>query len=554
MKKLLLIYFLCCSLPFAAQVTNEGTPASWFLAQKSSLTAISLPQIDIKKIKVEDEINYKIQGKPFRVGIENKVDYGFDTAGSWTQLSNGDRIWRILFSSQDAIHLSVNFDKFYLPRGATIYLYNDEKTDLLGAYKEVQNNKKQVLGTGFVKGDKLWIEYYEPKEVKGQGMLNISSVIHGYRFGHSYQKGYYSDSQKALNDSGDCNYDVDCQIGTDFEDHRDLLKKSIALLSMGNGFICSGTLVNNTSQDKTPYFLTANHCFFDADDNPSDPALYSMRFNWISPNPVCADVNNSTNSSTNFNISGSVLRARNESSDMMLLEINNVIPADWDVNYAGWDRTDTNPTFEVGIHHPNGDIMKISRDDSGASKTTAEGTQVWLIGGIDEGDGWEIGVTEVGSSGSPLFDQNGRIIGQLFGGQAECNGTSDNNDFDVYGRFAISWNTGTSAATRLKDWLDPLGTNPNLLNGLEYIPENNEFLQENIVLYPNPTTSGSVRIKGFVKGLRYDIYNILGQILKSGILENDKINMPNLRKNLYIIRLTELESNKSVVKKIILSK
>ena len=194
----------------------------------------------------------------------------------------------------------------------------------------------------------------------------------------------------------------------------------------------------------------------------------------------------------------------------------------------------------------------------GLQKTTTEGTQVWLIGGLNdgigEGDGWEIGVTEGGSSGSPLFDQNGRIIGQLFGGQAECIGTSDNDDFDLYGRFAISWDNGTTSATRLKEWLDPTGANPNILNGSEYVPVNVEFLEENIVLFPNPNISGILQIKGFVQGLRYDIYNVLGQTMKFGILERDQINLHNLSNNLYFIKLTEIESNKSVVKKIILSK
>lgn len=558
MKKILLLIFLNYSFLLTAQVSNEGTPASWGLNKKSSINAIFLPEIDIKKIRAEDDINDKLSVKPYRVGVSHHIDVGLENAGAWTELSNGDRIWNILFSAKEAVHLSVNFDKFYLPKGATMYLYNEDKTDLLGAYTEVQNNRKQVLGTGFVKGDKLYIEYYEPKEVIGIGRLNITAVIHGYRLGSTFQKGYYDETNKALNDSGDCNYDVDCDIGADFEAKKDLLKKSVALLNLGNGFICTGGLVNNTAQDKKPYFLTANHCFFDNDNNPSDPALYSMRFNWISPNPVCAEEINSTNGPTNFNISGSELRSRNEASDFMLLEINNMIPDDWDVNYAGWDRSDTDPTFEIGIHHPNGDIMKICRDNTGATKATTESTQVWLIGGVNDGigvgNGWEIGITEGGSSGSHLFDQNGRIIGQLFGGQAECIGTSDNDDFDLYGRFAVSWDNGSTSASRLKEWLDPAGTNPIFFNGSENITPITEFIEENIVLYPNPSSSGNVKILGFVQGLKYDIYNTLGQILKSGILESDQISFENFSNHVYFVRLTEIESNISVIKKIILRK
>ena len=379
MKKLLLLLFLSFTISIFSQVTNEGKPASWGLTQKAGLNAIFLPEIDIKKIKAEDDINDKLEVKTYRVGVLHKVNYGLDNAGAWTQLSNGDRIWRILFSAKNAVHLSVNFNQFSLPKGSYIYLYNEDRTDLLGAYTFTANNDKKILGTDFVKGDNLWIEYYEPKNVKGQGLLNVSNVIHGYRMGHTFQKGYYDSFQK-IEESGDCNHDVDCPIGEDFEAERDLLKKSVARLSMGNGYICSGALINNTAQDKKPYFLTADHCFTDPDGIDSDPALYSMRFNWISPDPVCAAITNSTNSSFNITSGGSILRAKNADSDVMLVEINSTIPDTWDVTYAGWDRTDTDPTFEVSIHHPGGDIMKISRDDTGATKVNASGTDVWSIG------------------------------------------------------------------------------------------------------------------------------------------------------------------------------
>jgi len=555
MKKILLLFIFCYSLPFVAQVTNEGQPVSWASEIESNVTPITLPKIDILKVKAEDKLHNELPTKPFRVGILHTVNSGLENAGIWTQLPNGDRIWRILFSSQDAVHLSVIFDKFYLPKGAKIYLYNDDRTDLLGAYTETQNNEKRVLGTWFVNGDKLWIEYYEPKEVKGQGELNLSTVIHGYRLGHTYQKGYLNSKEKALNDSGDCNHDVDCPVGTDFESLKNELKKSVAFLNMGNGFICSGGLVNNTAQDKKPYFLTANHCFTDPNGIESNPANYTMRFNWISPNPICAATTNSTNGPTNFTMSGATLRARNSNSDVMLVEINSAIPSNWDITFAGWDKSDTNPTFEVGIHHPSGDIMKVCRDDTGAIKDVNAGAQTWEITTV--GGGWELGVTEGGSSGSPLFDQNGRVIGQLFGGAAACSGTNDNGQLDYYGRFGISWDAGGTAATQLKDWLDPQNTNQNTLDILKNVLAiNDEFLEQNITIFPNPTNGVlQIKVSGLVNDLNYQVYNLLGQTLISDKLQNNKIiYLDNLQSDIYFIRITEIDTNRSLVKKIIISK
>ena len=74
-------------------------------------------------------------------------------------------------------------------------------------------------------------------------------------------------------------------------------------------------------------------------------------------------------------------------------------------------------------------------------------------------DNWEAGVTEPGSSGSPLFDQNHRIIGQLYGGAAACSGSVNNGAYDFYGRFNVSWGLGVS------EYLDPSNSGTLVLDG-----------------------------------------------------------------------------------------
>ena len=155
-------------------------------------------------------------------------------------------------------------------------------------------------------------------------------------------------------------------------------------------------------------------------------------------------------------ISGATEIARDAGSDFALVEINQAIPEDWDRVFAGWDRSDITPDFTVGIHHPSGDIMKVCRDNDQPTQTINGGAQTWEI--TTAGGGWEIGVTEPGSSGSPLFDAEGRIIGQLYGGGAACSGTVDNDLLDYYGRLGVSWEGGGSPSSRLRDWLDPTGS------------------------------------------------------------------------------------------------
>ena len=570
LKKLLCVLVLSFSISVFAQVTNEGLPESWKMEeQKTSLKPITLPILDIQKIKSEDDINDKVRTKPYRIGVPIKANYGLENGGTWTELSNGDRIWRIQFESKDALNLGLIFDKFYVPKGAKVYLYNEDRSDLLGAYTHTQNNKKQVLTTWFVKGDKMLMEYYEPYEVKNQGKLRIASIMHGYRLGHTYQKGYLDNTKVDgfLNSSGDCNHDVDCPIGADFETQKDLVKKGVGFLLIPvdetSVSVCTGTLINNTAQDKKPYFLTANHCL-----GTSDPSEYAIRFNWISPDPVCAATTNSTNSARDLTLSGTTLRARSTNSDFMLVEINSPIPCQWDVTYAGWNNADNIPSFTVGIHHPQGDIMKICRDDDAPVKIAQSAgggspvAQTWDITGLSSSGntgtttGWELGVTEGGSSGSALFDPNGRIIGQLYGGAAACDGLDDNNGHDYYGRFGVSWDSGSTAASRLSDWLDPMNSNSVTLNALENVlAVNDEFLEANITIYPNPT-SGLLQIKttGLVGELEYKVFNVLGQTLHTDKLNSESINLSNLSDNIYFIKVTEINTNKSLVKKIVLSK
>lgn len=434
-----IILLLSCYFSWA-QVTNEGAPESW-KHDLEQINPILLPKFDLDAQLAEDEINDE-EAMPYRFGYTFETNHHFNNSGTWTELPNGDRVWRIRFHSKDALTLNFLLEDFYLPKNAKIYLYNQDRTQLIGAYDEQQNNDDEILSTWLVEGDDVWIEYYEPNKVKDQGRMTISKVVHGYRSQSQFK------TDKALNDSGNCNQDVDCPIG-DMDEVKDVVKKSVALMLVNNASFCTGSLVNNTEHDATPYFLSANHCF-------TNPANIAFRFNWISPDPVCATTANSTQNTNFLTISGATLRARRFQTDFFLMEINNSIPDDWDVVWAGWDRSDDIPSRSFGVHHPSGDIMKVARDDNSPGQLTQNGPQggepVWRI------FSWDLGVTEPGSSGSALFNEEGQIIGQLWRGIAACSGTVDNNGWDEYGRFGISWDAGGNSTNQLKDWLDPNDT------------------------------------------------------------------------------------------------
>lgn len=540
MKKITLLSFFLVFSGVFSQVTNEGQPLSWKLNSIRSVAPIVMQEIDLQSLVAEDQINDSQRDVPWRFGEEILVNLDLNNSGVWDVLDNGDRIWRINIQSAGAKTLNFIFNDFFLPPGGSLYVYNDERTDLLGAYTATQNRTDRQLGTWFVDGDNIWLEYFEPRSQRDKGSLHLAKVVHGYR---SVSQNF---ANRGLNDSGPCNLDVDCSIGADFDDIKDVLKRSVALFILG-GAVCSGTLINNTENNNAPYFLTANHC------NNGNTGSWAFRFNWVSPGPSCATNTNSTNGSFNQTASGATTLATNSKSDFMLVNIDANLPSAWNLVWAGWNRSATDvPDFTVGIHHPAGDIMKVCRDNDSPTKQTFNfggnpTAQMWRVGN------WELGVTEGGSSGSALFDPQGRIIGQLAGGSAACAGTSNNGGFDIYGRFETSWDFGTTNNSRLSNWLDPNGTGAtsvDILNAPDF-----QFLG-NISIYPNPASDMIFVMNNNSSQLNYELYSVTGQRMKMDRLPltDNSVSVSDLAEGVYFLKLFDGITNISLVKRIVVKR
>jgi V8-like Glu-specific endopeptidase len=322
------------------------------------------------------------------------------------------------------------------------------------------------------------VEYYEPVAVRGQGRIRLTKAIHGYR----WVGGIASDP---------CEVDVNCSEGAGWEAQRDAVVRIRVVVGAGSGW-CSGALVNNTAQDCKPYVLSAMHCILGS--TAANFNQYQFRFRY---QRNCG----SGTAPTNFNITGCVKRADSNDnggdngSDFVLLELNSAPPATMTPYWAGWNAGTTAATSGKGIHHPAADVKKISTYTSNLTNAGWGALNThWRVTWVATTNGH--GVTEGGSSGSPIFDQNKRIVGTLTGGGSCCtvNGCGSNtgpNVPDFYGKMSYHWTLNpNSASQKLKVWLDPANTGATVLDG-SYNPCGSAGLAElerasSPLVFPNP--------------------------------------------------------------------
>ena len=410
------------------QVSIESTPKSFSLEQSIEIETQILPAFDIQKFIEEDEMERtSSQQKPYRFANPISVDFNMNTHGTWNINDDGSSIWQFSIESPGAHSLNLIYDRFNIPEGAEFFVYSEDREMVLGAFTNYNHKPHGGFSTAPVVGDVIILEYNEPASPEFSGEISIDIVAHDYR-------DVFFNEERGYGDSGSCNNNVNCAVGDDW---RDEIRSVAMILTSGGSRLCTGSLVNNTSQDLAPYFLTANHCL---GGNNS----WIFMFNYESPS--C----NNQNGPTNMTVSGSSLLANSSTSDFALLLLNETPPESYNVHYAGWDVSGSTPSIPVGIHHPSGDIKKISFDYNNASNSG----NYWDV------NNWEDGTTEPGSSGSPLFDGvTQRIIGQLYGGTASCTSIT----YDTYGKTSTSWNLGMS------NYLDPNNTGASFINGIDAI-------------------------------------------------------------------------------------
>lgn len=428
MKKLLTISLLLLILSSVLGQTNFS------VNQIPTIVYNDVSSSDVNNLNKEESIsNIYVFGKP------KKTDITFIENSNVIETDSG-YFHSLTIEYENAVNLSLILSNYHLTGNDKLYIIGESEYFV---FEEKNNTPTFRIGTPTLKGNRITLML----KSNNKPQIIIDKIIFGFRSDNYTEVSNKKDLK--LNTSGDCHYDINCPEGNNWQDE----KKGIVRISLG-GFVCSGSMINNTNQDGSAYLLTANHCFAAFDD----VSTWVFRFDYESSIPSCANANPSNEPSQPFyQIFGAELKSRSAYTDFCLLELferpNNTI------YYNGWEREQLPEGEVTTIHHPDGDVKKISGSTSTLTNEIYDGVSSIKV------NKWDYGATEGGSSGSPLFNDDKKIVGALYGGLSSCSGIIPNNNEDYYGSFYDAWEGENNSKNRLKDWLDPMQSNVNSLPG-----------------------------------------------------------------------------------------
>lgn len=469
MKKLLLITLnlLIVSLGIS-QISAGGEPISKKFLESKKINTVTLEAVSQQWIDEAAETDGK-NGAIERVAKNIPTNLNPYNSGTWETLKNGDKLWRLQITATNALGINALFKDFSLAQGSKLFVYSPNYKQVIGAFNETNNDESKLFSTEIIFGNTLILEYLEPKNQANRGFFTIENIGSFYK-----STGFPNQDTDDFNNSEYCEINVNCSEGSNWQDEKKGVARILVRSSAGQGW-CTGTLVNNTNADCTPYFLTAYHCGDNSTTSHFNQWVFYFNFEFsgcsgtiISPTTSQSMIGASLKARSND------LNSTTTSSDFLLLELNQSVPASYDPYYNGWNNINSAPNGGVGIHHPAGDVKKISTftetptntgvtwaDNGNGYSTPPNGVTHWEFAWAATANGH--GVTEGGSSGSPLFNNNGEVVGTLTGGGSYC---TQQTSEDQYGKMSYHWQSNATASNRqLKPWLDPTNSGVTSLVG-----------------------------------------------------------------------------------------
>jgi len=423
--------------------------------------------------------------------VAQAVNFNPENTGEWTRTADGDWLWQLRIRNEHAAHLNFGFRRFDLPVGAELNVVATDGSNKVGPFTAADILPHGQLWTPVVLGEEALLHLHVPAAARRLVVLELTSVNLGYRgFGN----------RSKVCKSGACNTDVACLSAGD---PWNLPRRSVGAWTRGGTDTCTGSLVNNSALDRRMLFTTATHCGV-----ANDAAAATVLVYWNYESPTCRVPSasgsspvlpkpNSTSPGLRFvaqtanPFSGSA--PGGDRSDFTLFELATPAPDNtFNLYWAGWDRRPPSGTAMIcsapadtastaglcaSIHHPGVDEKRITfvetdlTQDNIASATNVHWRANWdttpprLPNITPMPAVLPPSVTEGGSSGSPLYNAEQRLVGVLSGGPSAC-GATGTSLRDQYGGLYHAWEGLGTANTRMRDHLDPVGAGDLSIDGI----------------------------------------------------------------------------------------
>jgi hypothetical protein len=440
-----------------AEYTQEQQAKfSWLVGEAAPLTpesAISI-MVDERDIDLLEEEKCETCGdidrsrEKVRVGLVRPVNASFGSFKA-VDASDGGKVWTMAVSAKGATALRLHITDFNLPEGAGLYIYNSKGT-AFGPYTNLGPNQDGEFWTNTVYGSLAYLQIHYNGSNPAAIDCTVANV--GY-LGSKFLIPFMQNPRKiddAVSITEDhCSYNENCVedascYGTStypgINDH----KYAAAHMLWVSGvwmYMCSGGLLNNTSNDLTPYFLTANHCISKDRDATSLECYFqywtaSCHGACYDPVGVCPRT-----------LGAGLVKGSSKESDFTLLLLSEAPPSG--SVFLGWTTAPiayNDGTAIYRLSHPSGAPQAFSKHivDSDFVECRSWPVGKWIYS-YDV-----IGATEGGSSGSPVCNASGQVVGQLSGGCGyNVNEVCDTeNNRTVDGAFANYYSL-------ISQWLDP---------------------------------------------------------------------------------------------------
>ena len=402
---------------------------------RNNLKVNRMPSFDLAPLLKEDAKKDSMGGF-FRFGKGFDVDYTL-ADGQWENVEGG-RLWTMTFESKNALSLNFVFNDFHLPKGAKLYIENEDKTVAYGPVTEEATTENGVFLTDILPGEQATIYLFEPSWCEGQSTLTIRRVVHGYR---STQTAAMT-RKAASNTRTISDYDVTCY--PDYEKESDGIGQ---MLSSSGDSVGSGALMMSTDFSFKPYFLTsyafADHnldgTISDAERITTENSAFKFRYKTTECNGYDTTVS--------FTYNQADIRATWHDTMYALLELRYNLKSNPYLTWLGWNYLGVSPASATCLYYPAQSTEKILFDYAVNSSLSPHlGNKGWS-------GNFDLGIPSSTTIGAPMLDQNNRVVGQL------CALITFEDEpipiIYIAGKLSYSWCGNNTNTTGLQHWLDP---------------------------------------------------------------------------------------------------